>query len=173
MIYRVSQYLSISAAVIFTDDIVNSYKFAMADASATTTCLRFLLLVFLSLNFSTGPGITDWIMPSCLGVIVSFSREKFVKPILNDSDIRTTFSLYYSSTGNYTACSVWSILIFPPFTHPTRLMSSGWAFFPFVYYSFSRPKYTEQRYWLIGGVIWIVERILREVRSRLTLTRQP
>jgi hypothetical protein len=27
-------------------------------------------------------------------------------------------------------------------------------------------RYRSQRYWLVGGVIWIYERILREVRSR-------
>ena len=55
--------------------IINSYKFAMADASVTTIRLRFLL-GFLSLNFSTGPGITDWIMTTCLGVIVLFEIRK-------------------------------------------------------------------------------------------------
>lgn len=32
-----------------------------------------------------------------------------------------------------------------------------------VTYLLSQPS---QRYWLVGGVIWIYERILREVRSR-------
>lgn len=57
--------------------MVNFYRFAMADASATTTSQRFL--VFLSLNFSTGPGITGWIMTTCLAVIVLFSRDKVRK----------------------------------------------------------------------------------------------
>ena len=57
--------------------MVNFYKFAMADASATTTRLR--VLAFLSLNFTTGPGITGWIMTICLVVIVLFSREKVRK----------------------------------------------------------------------------------------------
>lgn len=54
--------------------MVNFYRFAMADTSATTARLRFL--VFLSLNFTTGPGITGWIMTTCLAVIVLFSRVK-------------------------------------------------------------------------------------------------
>ena len=48
-----------------------------ASASATTTRLRFL--AFLSLNFTTGPSITGWIVTTCLGVIVLFSREKVRK----------------------------------------------------------------------------------------------
>ena len=81
--------------------MVNFYKFVMADASATTIRLRFL--AFPSLNSTTGPDITGRIMTTCLGIIVLIPESKFVKPILNNYGIRTT---YYSSTGNYTACSV-------------------------------------------------------------------
>ena len=54
--------------------MVNFYRFSIADPSATTARLQFIL--FLSLNFTTGPGITGWIMTTCLAVIVLFSRDK-------------------------------------------------------------------------------------------------
>lgn len=54
--------------------MVNFYKLAMADTSATTTGQR--ILAFLGANFTTGPGITGWIMTACLAAIVFFSREK-------------------------------------------------------------------------------------------------
>ena len=55
--------------------MVNFYRFAMANESTTTARLR----VFLSLNFTTGPGITGWIMTTCLAAIVFFSRDKIRK----------------------------------------------------------------------------------------------
>ena len=56
--------------------MINFFKFAMADASATA---GQRVLVFLSLNFTTGPGITGWVMTACLAAIVFFSREKVRK----------------------------------------------------------------------------------------------
>ena len=51
----------------------------------------------------------------------------------------------------------------PPFCSPNMVGVFWVSLFPFL----SRPEYNEQRYWLIGEVTcqWIVERILREVRS--------
>ena len=54
--------------------MVNFYKLAMVDTSATTTGQR--ILAWISINFTTGPGITGWIMTTCLGLIVFFAREK-------------------------------------------------------------------------------------------------
>jgi len=48
--------------------MVNFFNFAMLNATSTTARLR----IFLSLNFTTGPGITGWIMTTCLAVIVFF-----------------------------------------------------------------------------------------------------
>ena len=47
----------------------------MLNASSTTARLR----IFFSLNFTTGPGITGWIMTACLAAIVFFSRDKIRK----------------------------------------------------------------------------------------------
>ena len=57
--------------------MVNFYKYTMADESAKTTHQR--ILVFVSLNFTTGPGITGWIMTICLAVMVLFSTDKVRK----------------------------------------------------------------------------------------------
>jgi hypothetical protein len=75
----------------------------MADASATT-CLRFL--AFLSLNSTTGPGFTGWIMTTCLGVIVLFSREKVRKA--NFERFWHSYHLFIVlfRVINYKACSV-------------------------------------------------------------------
>ena len=103
--------------------------------------------------------------PLVLLPLYFFQETKFVKSILSDSGIRTTFSSFCLSTGNYMACSVWSNLIVLPFAHSTQSVSSGWVFC-FCFYTFFVLNTTKQRYWLVGGVIWIVERILREIRSR-------
>ena len=102
--------------------------------------------------------------PHVLLSLFFFLETKFGKFILSDSGIRTTFSSFCSSTGNYMACFVWSNLIVPLFAHSTQSVSSGWVLF--VLFLILHSEYNEQRYWLVGGVIWIVERILREVRSR-------
>ena len=54
--------------------MVNFYRLAMADTSATTTGQR--VLAFLATNFTTGPGVTGWIMTACLGAMVYYAREK-------------------------------------------------------------------------------------------------
>lgn len=54
--------------------MVNFYKLAMADTSATNTGQR--IVAFLVANFATGPGATGWIMTAALGVMVWFAIEK-------------------------------------------------------------------------------------------------
>lgn len=67
--------------------------------------------------------------PHVLLSLFFFLETKFVKFILSDSGIRTTFSSFCSSTGNYMACFVWSNLIVPLFAHSTQSVSSGWVLF--------------------------------------------
>jgi NADPH oxidase len=57
-----------------TAHLVNFYRLAMADTLATNTIQR--IIAFLEINFTTGPGITGWIMAICLFVMVIFSMEK-------------------------------------------------------------------------------------------------
>jgi hypothetical protein len=54
--------------------MVNFYKLAMADPDAKTTGQR--IGAFLAVNFSTGPGITGWIMTASLFIMVFFALEK-------------------------------------------------------------------------------------------------
>jgi len=138
------------AIVVFTlvhilAHMVNFYRFAMADASATT--FRQRLLAFLSLNFTTGPGITGWIMITCLGVIVLFSTEKVRKA--NFERFWYSHHLFIVLFINWQLHGMFCMIKpdRPPFCS-SNTVGVFW------------------RYWLVGGVIWIVERILREVRSR-------
>ena len=144
--------------------MVNFYMFSMADTSATTALQRFL--VFLSLNFTTGPGITGWIMTICLGVIVLFSRVK----VRNEHFERFWYShhLFIVLFINWQLHGMFCMIKpdRPPFCSPNTVGVFWVSFFPFCLLFFLFVLNNEQRYWLVGGVIWIVERILREVRSR-------
>jgi len=125
--------------------MVNFYRLAMADASATNTGQR--VLAFLEINFTTGPGITGWIMTACLFVMVIFAIEK---------RRRAHFEWFWYSHHLFIVFFVnWQL-------HGMFCMIKP-----------DRPPYCSYntigvfwRYWLVGGVIWIFERILREVRSR-------
>ena len=79
--------------------------------------------------------------PLVLLPLYFFQETKFVKSISSDSGIRTIFSSFCLSTGNYMACSVWSNLIVLPFAHSTQSVSSGWVFFWFLF--FLHPEYNE------------------------------
>jgi NADPH oxidase 2 len=54
--------------------MVNFYKLAMADPDAKTTGQR--VVAFLGANFTTGPGVTGWIMTAVLFIMVFFALEK-------------------------------------------------------------------------------------------------
>lgn len=123
--------------------MVNFYKLAMV--AAPTTGGRFV--AFLAANFATGPGVTGWIMTAALGIMVFFAREKVR---------RATFERFWYSHHLFIVFFIcWQL-------HGMFCMIKP-----------DRPPYCSSdtigvfwRYWLIGGVIWISERILREVRSR-------
>lgn len=123
----------------------NFYKLAMADTDATTTGLR--IVAFLSANFITGPGLTGWIMTASLGVMAWFAVEK---------RRRAHFERFWYSHHLFIVFFInWQL-------HGMFCMIKP-----------DRPPYCSfntigvfWRFWLVGGVIWIYERILREVRSR-------
>jgi NADPH oxidase len=125
--------------------MVNFYKLAMADKSATNTAQR--VLAFGQINFTTGPGITGWIMTTCLFLMVVFAFEK---------RRRTHFEWFWYSHHLFIVFFInWQL-------HGMFCMIKP-----------DRPPYCSYntigvfwRYWLVGGGIWIFERILREVRSR-------
>ena len=143
--------------------MANFYKFAMADASATSAGQRFL--IFLSLNFTTGPGVTGWVMTTCLAVIVFFAREKVRK--LHFERFWYTHHFFILFFINWQLHGMFCMIKpdRPPFCS-FNTIGVFWVSFFSLFFSSSFSKYNEQRYWIVGGVIWIVERILREVRSR-------
>ncbi|KAH0581050.1 hypothetical protein H2248_012188 [Termitomyces sp. 'cryptogamus'] len=125
--------------------MVNFAKLAMADTDAKTTGQR--VLAFLAANFTTGPGVTGWIMTACLAVMVFFAMEK---------QKRVHFERFWYSHH-----------LFIPFFVCWQLHGMFCMIKP------DRPPFCSfnnigvfWRYWLVGGVIYVVERILREVRSR-------
>ena len=138
----------------------------MADAFATTR-LRFLA----SKISTTGPSITGFGSWPCmiifLGVIVLFSREKVRKSqfwtilVFAPSFHRIIHQL--ASTRHVLYDQTWS----SPFllTQHGRCLW-GELFSLWFIIILSRPEYNDQRYWFVRGVIWIVKRILHEVRSR-------
>ncbi|KDR77165.1 hypothetical protein GALMADRAFT_139180 [Galerina marginata CBS 339.88] len=123
--------------------MINFYKLAMI--AGKTPSARFV--AFLSANFATGPGATGWVMTAVLAIMVFFSREKVRK---------ATFERFWYSHHLF--------IVFFVF----------WQFHGmFCMIKPDRPPYCSAntigvfwRYWLVGGLIWISERILREVRSR-------
>ncbi|GAA6000613.1 hypothetical protein JCM10207_004576 [Rhodosporidiobolus poonsookiae] len=117
----------------------------MGELASRSTAQRFV--VFLEVNFTTGPGITGWIMLVCLAVIVWFAVEKRKKKHFE----RFWFSHH----------------LFIPFFIAWQLHGMFCLIKP------DRPPFCSAaqigvfwKYWLVGGLIYITERILREVRSR-------
>ncbi|KAJ7349283.1 NADPH oxidase [Mycena albidolilacea] len=128
--------------------IVNLYRLTMADNSATTTGQR--VVFFITANFIIGPLITGWLMWGCLGVMVYFAIEKRRR----------------AKNGGFEKFWYTHHLFIPFFVL--------WQFHGmFCMIQPDRPPFCSfntigvfWRYWIVGGIIWIYERILREVRSR-------
>jgi len=145
-LHKATAWSIVAATVIhIISHMVNFAKLAMADASATTTSAR--IGVFFQANFATGPGVTGWLMTIILFVIVFFSTEK---------SRRANFEKFWYTHHLFVVFFIlWQL-------HGMFCMIKP-----------DRPPYCSSntigvfwRYWLVGGVIWIGERILREVRSR-------
>ncbi|KAI0332196.1 NADPH oxidase [Cubamyces sp. BRFM 1775] len=132
-------------AVHIIAHMVNFAELAMADTSAHTTGQR--IVAFLAANFATGPGATGWIMTVALGIMVWYAMEK---------RRRAHFEWFWYTHHLFIVFFInWQL-------HGMFCMIKP-----------DRPPYCSfntigvfWRYWLVGGVIWIYERILREVRSR-------
>ncbi|KAI0342373.1 NADPH oxidase [Trametopsis cervina] len=125
--------------------MVNFTKLALADTSANGAGEK--IVAFLVANFATGPGVTGWIMTAALFIMVWFAIEK---------RRRAHFEWFWYSHHLFIVFFInWQL-------HGMFCMIKP-----------DRPPYCSYntigvfwRYWLVGGVIWIFERILREVRSR-------
>ncbi|KAJ7148748.1 NADPH oxidase [Mycena crocata] len=128
--------------------IVNLYRLTISNTSAKTTGQR--VAFFLSANFTIGPLITGWLMWICLGVMVFFAMKKRRN----------------AAGGGFERFWYTHHLFIPFFIL--------WQFHGmFCMIKPDRPPYCSYntigvfwRYWIVGGLIWIFERILREVRSR-------
>jgi len=125
--------------------MVNFAKLAIADTSAKTGGQRFV--AFLEANFATGPGVTGWIMTACLAIMVWFAMEK---------RRRAHFERFWYSHHLFIIFFIcWQLHGMFCMIQPDRPPYCSWNTIGVFW-----------RYWLVGGVIWIFERILREVRSR-------
>ncbi|KAF8153067.1 NADPH oxidase [Crassisporium funariophilum] len=135
----------VGSVVHIVAHMVNFYKLAMVDNTANTAGKR--IISFLAANFTTGPGVTGWIMTAALGIMVFFAREKVR---------RAHFERFWYSHHLFIVFFInWQL-------HGMFCMIKP-----------DRPPYCSfntigvfWRYWLVGGVIWIWERVLREIRSR-------
>ncbi|KAF9563848.1 NADPH oxidase isoform 2 [Agrocybe pediades] len=133
----------VGTAVHIIAHMVNFYKLAMV--AGNTTKERFV--AFLAANFTTGPGATGWIMTAALAVMVWFAREK---------TRRAHFERFWYSHHLFIVFFInWQLHGMFCMIQPDRP--------PFCSFNTIGVFW---RYWLVGGVIWIFERILREVRSR-------
>jgi len=135
----------IGSAVHIGAHMVNFARFAIQDPDATNTGDR--IIAFIAANFITGPGATGWIMTIALGIMAWFAVEK---------RRRAHFERFWYSHHLFIVFFInWQL-------HGMFCMIKP-----------DRPPYCSfntigvfWRYWLVGGLIWISERILREVRSR-------
>jgi NADPH oxidase len=105
------------------------------------------ILAFLEANFITGPGATGWIMNVALGLMVYYAREKKRRAnferFIYSHHLFIVFFICWQLHGMF--CMI------KPDRPPFCSFNSIGVFW---------------KYWLVGGVIYIYERILREVRSR-------
>jgi NADPH oxidase 2 len=124
----------------------NFAKLAILLSSGTTTSV---FVEFLTLNFGTGTGITGWIMTACLGVMVWFALEKKRRrPNGGFEKFWYTHHLFIILFICWQLHGMFCLIRPDNNSCDYNVVGVFW------------------RYWLPGGVVFIIERILREVRSR-------
>ncbi|KAA1471994.1 NADPH oxidase [Dentipellis sp. KUC8613] len=135
----------IGSVVHIVAHMFNFAKLAIADPDAKTGSQRFV--AFLIANFATGPGATGWIMTAALGIMVWYAMEK---------RRRARFEAFWYTHHLFIVFFIgWQLHGMFCMIQPDRPPYCSWNTIGVFW-----------RYWLVGGVIWISERILREVRSR-------
>ncbi|GAA5830999.1 hypothetical protein JCM11251_005105 [Rhodosporidiobolus azoricus] len=112
-----------------------------------TSSIGDRFVIFLEVNFTTGPGVTGWLMTAFLAIIAFFAIEK---------RRRKHYERFWFSHH-----------LFVPFFVCWQLHGMFCLIKP------DRPPFCDSRqigvfwkYWLVGGLLYIMERVLREVRSR-------
>ncbi|KAJ4001461.1 NADPH oxidase [Lentinula boryana] len=123
--------------------IVNVVNLAIQ--SATTTKQR--VINFFLICVEAGPAITGWIMWAALGTMAWYAREE--KRRQNFERFWYTHHLFLVFFINWQLHGMFCMI------QPDRP--------PYCSYNTIGVFW---RYWIVGGVIWVFERILREVRSR-------
>lgn len=123
--------------------IVNVIRLAIQ--SANTTKQR--VVNFFLICVEAGPAITGWIMWAALGTMVWYAREH--KRRQNFEKFWYTHHLFIVFFINWQLHGMFCMI------QPDRP--------PYCSYNTIGVFW---RYWIVGGVIWVAERILREVRSR-------
>ncbi|KAF9256179.1 NADPH oxidase [Marasmius fiardii PR-910] len=123
--------------------IVNVLNLAIQSASSTGERVKnfFLLCV------QAGPAVTGWIMWIALGTMAWYARE--TKRRANFERFWYTHHLFIVFFINWQLHGMFCMI--KPDRPPYCSSDTIGVFW---------------RYWLVGGVIWISERVLREVRSR-------
>ncbi|KZO94673.1 NADPH oxidase B [Calocera viscosa TUFC12733] len=102
---------------------------------------------FLLANFATGPGLTGWFMTIFLVIMVVFATEK---------KRRAHFERFWYTHHLFIPFFVlWQFHGMFCMIQPDRPPYCSWTQIGVFW-----------KYWLAGGVVWVSERILREVRSR-------
>lgn len=125
--------------------MVNFTRLALADYSAVTPGQK--VLAFILANIITGPGATGWIMTVALGIMVYFALEK---------RRRAHFEWFWYSHHLFLVFFLgWQLHGMFCMIQPDREPFCSWLTIGVFW-----------RYWLVGGLIYTYERILREVRSR-------
>ncbi|GAA5915211.1 hypothetical protein JCM8208_007711 [Rhodotorula glutinis] len=123
--------------------LVNSWWLAATMTSGAVTCLLGALMV----NGSTGPFITGWIMLALLGIIAWFAAEKRRKKHFQ--------RFYYSHHLAVVFFFLWQLHGMFCMIRPDKPPYCAWSQIG-VFWLF----------WSFGGIVYVSERILREVRSR-------
>lgn len=125
--------------------IFNLTWLTLANTSADTPAKK--VAFWLSANFIIGPLWTGWLMWIALGTMVFFAIEKrrraHFERFWYSHHLFVVFFLLWQFHGMF--CMI------KPDRPPYCSFNTIGVFW---------------RYWLVGGIIWIYERILREVRSR-------
>jgi NADPH oxidase len=109
-----------------------------------------LLVIFLSANFATGPGATGWVMTAALGIMVYYAMDKRKRqPNGGFEKFWYTHHLFLVYFIGWQLHGMWCMI--KPDRPPFCSFNNIGVFW---------------RWWLVGGLIFVAERILREVRSR-------
>ncbi|KAI0071776.1 hypothetical protein K474DRAFT_568109 [Panus rudis PR-1116 ss-1] len=143
--HKATGWAIVAASIIhIVAHMVNFAQLALLPVRETTTQR---IVLFVRANFTTGPGATGWIMTIVLAAMVSTAskktRDKRYELFWYTHHLFIIFFVCWQLHGMF--CMI------PQDREPKCSWNTTGVFW---------------RFWLVGGVIWTAERILREVRSR-------